>query len=73
MEKYTSLWTMMGSVAAGADAHSLLDYDHTLDSNLVASVMANHWDAPTGETKDFMRLLMNSDWLTIENLRRKSI
>ena len=61
MKKHTSAWTMMGSVAAGVDASALLNYDETLDSDLVISVTANRWDAPTGETKNFVRRLMNPD------------
>lgn len=72
-EKHISVWTMMGSTAAGADARNLLDYDRTLDSHLVASVMGDNWEAPVGETKDFMRLLANPGWLEIERLRRKSL
>jgi hypothetical protein len=72
MEKHISVWTMMGSVAAGADARDLLDYDRTLDSNLVTAVTANRWDAPTGETKDFVRLLMNPNWLEIEKLKKSN-
>ena len=72
MKKHTSAWTMMGSVAAGVDARALLDYDETLDSDLVISVTANRWDAPTGETKNFVRRLMNPDWLEIEQFKAKS-
>ena len=62
---------MMGSVTAGLDTRDLLDYDETLDSGLVISVTANRWDAPTGETKNFVRRLMNPDWLEIEQFKAK--
>lgn len=71
MERNTSAWTMMGSVAAGLDTRALLDYDKTLDSDLVISVTANRWDTPTGETKNFVRLLMNPNWLEIEQFKAK--
>ena len=71
MERHKSTWTMLGASAASADARKLLDYDRTLDSDLVASMMADNWDAPTGETKDFLRLLMNPNWLKGESFHKR--